>query len=166
MGPRKNLSRLHRTQRSRLRRNELLHSRNLDPRPHLFHISRFRLRRRLYGRFRHQHQHQSKVPLFLSPSHLFLSNGGLGVSLVSAGMSFSIATTVFAISTYSNITHCTQDHCWREYVRMFAWACLVLPFPGTLLLLFYNKKEYPHLCQSHNSVQSNDEDEYAALLSK
>ena len=36
------------------------------------------------------------------------SKGGLGVSIVSAGMSFSVATTVFVWNTYANKAHCDE----------------------------------------------------------
>lgn len=71
------------------------------------------------------------------------SKGGLGVSIVSAGMSFSVATTVFVWNTYANKAHCDevnldfdnsqkilQDNCWREYVRLLSYGCLLFPLPG------------------------------------
>jgi len=89
------------------------------------------------------------------------TGGGWGVAIVSAGMSFSVATTIFAQNTYSSQTGCNANHCWREYAQLMAWGCLILPFPGSLLLILFKRSDYPHL---QPEVTETENEEQTPLL--
>ncbi len=75
------------------------------------------------------------------------SGGGWGVSIVSAGMSLSVASTVFAENTYSHITGCTQV-CTHSFLT---FQCVRIHFSSQGLCL---KNEFSHTEMSKGVVHS------------
>mmetsp|Transcript_17032 Transcript_17032/g.23697 ORF Transcript_17032/g.23697 Transcript_17032/m.23697 type:complete len:489 (+) Transcript_17032:144-1610(+) len=106
--------------------------------------------------------------LFLSALTTSLSisptGGGFGVACVSAAMSLSVAFISFSADEYSKIADCDEDHCWRDEFRMLVIFFVVLSFPGSLLLLFFRREEYPHLMRRSGKVQPKSMKESLAVM--
>ncbi|PRP89058.1 major facilitator superfamily membrane protein [Planoprotostelium fungivorum] len=84
------------------------------------------------------------------------TGGGWTISVVSCGMSLSVAFHVAALKLFKQVSQCNADECWRQYVRFYLVLLVCIALPGCLILYLYKLSDYSHLTEEvdeHGSIQ-------------